>query len=249
MSRRLIASIITGLLIILNGCQQSPEDARRELGQLGVQYTPAGFVNAAASNDATAVKLFLIAGMDPNVSVSGWSRGTNPLISAVEAGHIEIAQMLLAGGAQPHPFALRAAAEGGHLTMVEALLAKGADPTSALNAAAKGGHLEVIAALLAQGADPNVKNDDGNTALVSAALNGHLAMVEALLAQGVDPNVKSDNGHTPLHLTVLNRPNRHLEVVEALLAQGADPNTVTSYTFEELTSPEIKRLLKEAGRR
>jgi hypothetical protein len=43
MSRLQIVVLFLALLIPLTACGKSPEDARRELGQLGIQYTPEAF--------------------------------------------------------------------------------------------------------------------------------------------------------------------------------------------------------------
>ena len=69
MLRRCTTVTIVLLLVcmaVAYGCQKSPEDARKELGALGVPYTHAAFVQAAQNNDKLAMELFLAAGMNPN---------------------------------------------------------------------------------------------------------------------------------------------------------------------------------------
>ena len=69
MLRRCTTVTIVLLLVcmaVAYGCQKSPEDARKELGALGVPYTHEAFVQAAQNNDKLAMELFLAAGMNPN---------------------------------------------------------------------------------------------------------------------------------------------------------------------------------------
>ena len=49
-------------------CEQTPESARKELGHLGVAYSPEAFIISLTNNDLVAVQLFLKAGMDPNTT-------------------------------------------------------------------------------------------------------------------------------------------------------------------------------------
>ena len=101
MLRRCTTVTIVLLLVcmaVAYGCQKSPEDARKELGALGVPYTHAAFLQAAQNNDKLAMELFLAAGMNPNRHHK--DRGT-ALMSAAFQGHTESIQALLAAGANP----------------------------------------------------------------------------------------------------------------------------------------------------
>ena len=59
--------ILTALLLLLSGCQKTPEQARKELSELGIEYSQAAFLSRVANGDAVVVELFLTAGMSPDV--------------------------------------------------------------------------------------------------------------------------------------------------------------------------------------
>src|SRR5437016_5913432 len=69
--------------------------ARKELGQLYVEYSADSFVKQAAEGDTIAVKLFLAAGMNPNARSK---EGQVALVNAAASGQLETVQVLLAGG-------------------------------------------------------------------------------------------------------------------------------------------------------
>jgi len=60
--------ILTALLLLLTGCQQSPEQARKELAELGVEFSPSVFHESAENGDVVVVELFLTAGMNPDIT-------------------------------------------------------------------------------------------------------------------------------------------------------------------------------------
>lgn len=101
MLRRCTTVTIVLLLVcmaVAYGCQKSPEDARKELGALGVPYTHEAFVQAAQNNDKLAMELFLAAGMNPNRQHKD---GETALRWAALEGQPESIQALLAAGANP----------------------------------------------------------------------------------------------------------------------------------------------------
>ncbi|MCX5413240.1 ankyrin repeat domain-containing protein [Streptomyces sp. NBC_00059] len=111
-----------------------------------------------------SVRLLLAAGADPN-RASGPEAGDLPLCGAACGDHVEVAETLLAAGAEPdlsEDFgftALRWAAGLGHARVAEVLLAHGADPDlpgphdeALLVVAARRGSTETVRALLRHGA-------------------------------------------------------------------------------------------------
>jgi ankyrin repeat protein len=98
--------------------------------------------------------------------------GRRPLSAAIEAGHDDIARLLLARGADPNwgePTAprgrsLHAAASAGKLDLVELLLACGADPNSSVdsagNAVSAAATPEIRALLVAHGGTPDPYDTD-----------------------------------------------------------------------------------------
>ena len=90
---------------------------------------------SAAGGDVAALDKFFAAGMSPNTRDD--ETGDRPLIAASSGGQLEIAQLLLAKGANPDIAKpdgwspLLAAAQSGHTEMIKSLVAKGADVNAA----------------------------------------------------------------------------------------------------------------------
>lgn len=103
--------------------------------------------------------------------------------------------------------ALHYAAEYGHLTIAELLLANGADVHAKNNQGQTPLHCaiyskseEIISFLVSKGADINSKNNDGMTPLHEACKWNSASQVPALLVNGSDVNASDKYGSTPLHI-------------------------------------------------
>ena len=123
MLRRRTAVLLLVCLALAYGCQRSPEDARKELAELGIEYTPYAFHQAVGNNDKLAVELFIAAGVNINLANK---LGNTALIMATIWGHTEIVQALLDAGAEPDlaPVgitALKLASREGHTEIVRIL--------------------------------------------------------------------------------------------------------------------------------
>ena len=97
--------------------------------------------------------------------------------------------------------ALTYAIEEGHLDIVEALLAAGADKNGNDNYgytpliwAARYGRVEILKTLLSAGAAKDKDNSNGSTALRLASIYGHVECVKALLAVKADVNKANNRG-------------------------------------------------------
>ncbi|HEV2763734.1 MAG TPA: ankyrin repeat domain-containing protein, partial [Pyrinomonadaceae bacterium] len=93
---RLIAVV---LLAACAGCvpvSYGPEAARRELAMRGVPFKESVFVERAGAGDLTTVRLFLAAGMSPNVKNED---DETPLIVASRYNRPAVVAALLASGA------------------------------------------------------------------------------------------------------------------------------------------------------
>jgi len=144
------------------------------------------------------VLLLIDSGVDVNVKEQCFS----PLHCAAQQGHAEIAELLIAKGANPN-----------------AIDMMGETP---LHVAALGGHQDVALVLLAGGANVNAINRMERTPLHFAARDGYVDVVEVLLAQGANVNAKDKSpSRTPLHYAA---QEDHKDVAELLLVQGADVN-------------------------
>ena len=140
---------------------------------------------------------------------------SSPLVLALQAGHFEIAELLLAHGARLEPAsadgpaALHLAASLRCLRCVEWLRDHGAKldvagPSSPLalwfDAETAGAAMDIptLERLVALGLSPSAKGLDGRSALHAAAYKGHRAAVEWLLAHGAEAASPDSAGMTPL---------------------------------------------------
>ena len=130
--------------------------------------------DAANSGDIEAVKNFLAAGTDVNAIDDDWT----PLVFAVDKGHKEIVEILIAKGADVD--------------------AKGQYDWNAFHGAALHGRTEIAGLLIAKGVDVNAKNEEGYTPLFYAAYKGHKEVAELLISKGADVNAQMDDGRTSL---------------------------------------------------
>ncbi len=114
--------------------------------------------------------------------------GFSALALALFFGHVEIARLLLDGGADvnaPSTNAIRvsplhSAVAGGKPELVDLLLSRGAAPdpvefleATPLHSAAASGNVEMVESLLKAGADRGRRTKDGKTAAELARQNGH----------------------------------------------------------------------------
>ncbi|MGE5295865.1 MAG: ankyrin repeat domain-containing protein, partial [Solirubrobacterales bacterium] len=169
--------------------------------------------------------------------------GRTALHDALEAGHEEVAMLLIAKGAD---IGITASASHGvssdtTLSLEDAMsrLPKNREGfekfirsgghggpqnnmgETPLILAARRGLCSVVAEMISRGADVQATDGQDETALLAAASAGHLEAVKLLVAAGADVNVRSKGNDTPLILaTALD----HQELVDYLVAKGADVN-------------------------
>jgi ankyrin repeat protein len=190
---------------------------------------------AIAGNRASAVKLLLAAGADPNTMPR--RRGA-PLSLAIHYGNPEIVRMLLSAGAKvnyqkarEYFTALMEAINEDRIDIVRLLLDHGADPNKGADMMlplqlAKS--LPMIQLLVAYHANVKAKTRFwGDTPLFSQVQWHRSASVEYLLTHGADPNERFRKGQTPLMVAFFKDPDREprrtVETLRVLLRHGADP--------------------------
>ena len=158
-----------------------------------------------------------------------------PLHLSVGRGHIKVAQLLLAHGADVNSCSgdnstpLHIALEEEHLEIGKWLLKNGANinaqkngGSTPLHDAASRGYLDVCHMLLEYKADVLMRDHSGNTPLHFAASSGHLEVTRMLLEFKAEVNSQNDEGSTPF-LSASSSGN--LEIVRVLLDNGADLHT------------------------
>ena len=121
----ILSSMITALAILTlfwanMAAAATPVEARKEIKQMGIEYTEQQFATSAGAGDMTAVKLFLEAGMDVNAG------GGAALGLAAGRGQIEMVKFLLSKGAKPTSNALQFAQTRGHKEVEKILVEAGA---------------------------------------------------------------------------------------------------------------------------
>ena len=189
-------------------------------------------VDAAARQDADALKLLLDAGADANTRRAD---GATALLWAAHWDDREAARLLLGAGADVDAAddygvtPLMRASENASVATVEMLLAAGADPNAAqasgltaLMIAARTGNIEVVRALIEHRADVNAATrETAATALMWAVAAPHRVIVERLLEGGAEVGVSTSKGMTPL-LTAAQ--NGDVDTARLLISAGADVN-------------------------
>ena len=164
----------------------------------------------------------------------GGIRGT-PLHASVYKGHIEVAQLLFAHGADLNSRSkdnftpLHLASWMGHLTIVKWLLSHGADVNSQdkrnsipLHQAAMSGDLDICQLLLEHNAEVNSCDNHGSTPLLLASEFGHTDTVRLLLDHNAGVYACDDDGDTALHCAAL---GGHPEIVRMLLKLNLEVNS------------------------
>ena len=197
---------------------RTPEQARSELSERGIQYTQSSFFERVEKGDLFAVQLFMDAGMAIHARTN---QGKTALMVAAGEGDVEMVQLLVDNG-----------------TDINAQTGSG---RTALMVAAGEGHVEVARFLVDNGADINVQDKNGWTALDLASWGGdpeigvaHVEVVHSLVERWVakaGANARTEDGKTALYWAVL---GGDLEMVRFLVGAGAAINARTKYGWTAL---------------
>ena len=134
-----------------------------------------------------AVKQHIAAGTD----VDAKTRGETPLLWAARFGQSQVAELLIAEGADVN-------------------VKDDAWGFTPLGYAVSRGHKESTELLIAEGAEVNAKDSDGSTPLHYAATK---EVAELLIAEGADVNAKDVNGYTPLDWAIFNKDTKTVDLL------------------------------------
>lgn len=192
-----------------------------------------------------AARVVALLSEKPKLVSSRDSLGNTPLLLAAKYNQVEIAELLLANGADVNaknlqssiPTSSQQIAPVGETALGFALLAYN--------------HGAMLKLLLTHGADPNVVFGSSETPLQRAMRMDLPEDVQLLLANGANPNTAAQwGGRTVLLQAVM--AGKH-KMVEVLLAGGADVNARDSlkrtplYYAEEAQDRKLIALLKAHG--
>ena len=186
--RRTISSMKTTALSLVLGAMALSLSTTASCGEIH---------DAAKTGDVETIRVLLKANpelVNNRDNPVGWT----PLHVAAQAGHKEVAELLLANRAD-----------------VNAKDNRGMTP---LHWAAQAGHKEVAELLLANKADVNAKTKVGWTPLHWAAERGHKEVAKLLLASKAVVDLKDYIGMTPLRLAL---DQGHIDIADFLRAHGA----------------------------
>jgi len=182
--------------------------------------TPGALQRAAAAG-LQLTRLLLTHGADPNALDD---RGLSPLMAALDAGHMQVVDVLIASGATLDLFAaigIRDRRTVRDLLQRKPQLArKPQGPHYSLVWAAEAGDLATCRALIENGADPTVQPSPLQKAL--EVEQDHL--IQPLIAAGAPVNPTCTTGFSQLSAAVRFGSRKGLQL---LLAAGADPNDYT----------------------
>lgn len=164
---------------------------------------------AVWKNDTAMVSLLLKYGADANQKFKKKEGDLTLLGVAAQEGSLEVAQLLVNGGADVNEKSfvghapIRIAARNGKIDLIKYFLSKGAevdtegdDRATPLEHAASKGHLEIVQLLFEKGADINHQDKDGDFPLGEAAKSGFIDVVKYLLSKGADTTLKNKEGYT-----------------------------------------------------
>lgn len=191
-------------------------------------------VSAARRGDITAMRLWLLAGANPNFSAPADGRefgGETPLRAAIRGGQAEAVRFLLAREAEVDSHDLALAFEHGTAEIRDRLLTDSrgrnacqnpGDGGSALLSAAEAGREVVVRGLLSCGAGGGV-GGVRETALRRAIINNHRGVVRALLEAGANVNHLSESEIALGGITVLQVALNHNdpEIIALVRRAGA----------------------------
>ncbi|MEW6277396.1 MAG: ankyrin repeat domain-containing protein [Candidatus Eremiobacterota bacterium] len=166
------------------------------LAATGVVPSGSLLSHLAAQGQADSVQWLLDRGVCPDEPDE---EGCLPVVAALGAGHLRMAQALVQAGARL--------------------------PAEALLAAAEHGFRPAVDWCLERGLPVDARDSQGNTPLHLACRSGCPLCCQALLQAGASPNVRARDGSTPLHRACQEEP-RETGLIPLLLEAGADPAVV-----------------------
>ena len=207
---------------------------------------------AASAGDEIAVDLLLA---QPFVKQTvddfrAHGNGYTPLMAAVAANQIAIAEKLIKIGANlnqrdmQNRHCLYIAVESGHLEMTEMLIKNGADVEKAQRSAGNsmpmlhrinaGHYNELLHILYQAGVNINITDSSGQTALHRAVEVQDRKKVKMLLDLGADPNLPNRQGRRPIDVLMEVAPYTDVsDLVRQLIEHHADTNLSTFVEVQE----------------
>jgi len=191
-------------------------------------HVPKGILETAVSfKNMEALNWLLDQGLNPNDKTS---KGLSPLTSAIRDNNIEMVDLLLLRGADPHirgqdwPLCMAVR----NPPILKRILSAVSDPHAfkgIIEMAVSANQLESIKLLLAAGVSVEDKNSGVFSPLTTAIREDRRDIVSYLLHEG-GANVNSPGEHLPVVKALRRYHGEDTEILEMVLDQGADPNKI-----------------------
>ena len=195
--------LITIAALVLVGCG-NPEADR-------------ALVVSIREDDMEAVQQALSDGAD--VNAKGGMIGGTPLHDAALNGHKEIAELLIAEGAEVN--------------------AKGKPGRTPLHWAAYNNHKEPVILLIGKGADVNAIEKNGQTPLHHAAVRGNSKISELLINKGADVNAMNSQNETSLDWSKQRDTGKYKGVNGKEINEGIDKNILKKLNARKETNSTL----------
>lgn len=202
-----LLSVIASLLLVTHAWADSQSNARKALEAKRIPVSEGEFLRQVERGDKTVVELFLQAGINANAKADGGSA----LIIATARGHADIAQMLIAKGADVH-----ARNKEGLTPLMGAIIGE------------RKGSVSLVSLLLDRGADVNASSSTTTqahavTPLFIAIQKGDKDLVQLLVTRGANVNQKGNDGGGEMSPLAWAQLNKNQDIANLLAAKGAKP--------------------------
>jgi ankyrin repeat protein len=205
-------------------CASPGKRSKEELARRGLEFSEEAFLAQVRDGPSEAVRLFLRAGMSPDINDQGFS----PLLEAARRARSETARALIESGA-----AVNAKDPYGVTALMFSLIA---------------GSTDIALELINNGADINSRDVDGRTALVEALTSENeipVEVIETLVRRGADVNVRLAGGLTPLMIAASGDSQVARILVEAGADMEAKDDRGIGVRERARDNPEVLRILGE----
>jgi ankyrin repeat protein len=191
-------------------------------------HTPKGILETAISTNNMEALYWLL---DQGVSLNDKSpKGDSPLTTAIRENRIDIVDLLLSRGADPHmrgqdwPLCMAVR----NPPILKRILSVVPEPQAfkgVMEMAASANQLESIKLLIAAGVSVEDKNGGVFSPLTTAIREDRREIVSYLLSEG-GADVNSPGEHLPIVKALRRYHGKDTEIMELLLKHGADPNKI-----------------------
>lgn len=198
------------MILLLAGCGNMADNAKKELHEMNIEYTADAFIDAIENGNDKVVDLFEKSGFD--MTLSGKNHKT-PLMAAAHTGKGDLIDKIIS----EHGDTVNDADDIG---------------LTALSYAVQAGQAEAAHKLT--DADWKIVDHQGDTLIHLLAVAGKIDCLDDCLQHGVDINATNKAGETALDLAI---KAQNQEVIDKLKEAGAKPGQQAASQSSSQSSP------------